>query len=269
MDFNNQSESKLKAFLDNSPAIIYIKDLEGRYQWINKEFENILQTSQAQIFGKTDYDFLPAEVADQLQANDQRAILQGVPINLDESVILPDGNIHSYIATKFPLLDDQGNAYATGGISFDISDRKRDEDILRYYERIVSATTDCVALIDTNYIYKLINQSYIDLHGKAYAEILGHSVCDLLGVEIFAAIKVLFDRCLEGKIQKYEGWINYAKSGLMYVTATYSPFIDSDDTISGIVINVRDISDRKRIEEKLRQSEEKFRKSFESVDKVY
>jgi PAS domain S-box-containing protein len=125
-----ENESRLETFLNNMPAIIYIKDLDGKYLNVNREFERVLKITQAEMSGKTDYDFLPIEVADSLRANDRQAILQKSTIQVEESVEFPDG-IHTFFATKFPLRDLQGNIYATAGISIDVSDRKQTESDLR------------------------------------------------------------------------------------------------------------------------------------------
>lgn len=63
----------------------------------------------------------------------------------------------------------------------DISDRKQAEESLRRYERMIAATPDCVSLIDRNYIYRVINQTYLNWHRKTYHEIVGHSISDLFG----------------------------------------------------------------------------------------
>ena len=77
-----ENESRLETFLNNMPAICYIKDLEGKYLNVNREFERVLKISQEEMVGKTDYDFLPIEVADNLRANDRQAILQQSTINI-------------------------------------------------------------------------------------------------------------------------------------------------------------------------------------------
>jgi PAS domain S-box-containing protein len=120
------SEARLQAFLNNSPAIIFMKDLEGRYLLVNQEFERVLQTTQTEVLGKTDFDFLPPEVAKELRNNDTQTIFEQMAINFEETVTMSDG-AHTYFVTKFPILDMDGKPYATGGISLDISDRKQVE----------------------------------------------------------------------------------------------------------------------------------------------
>ncbi|PZO41173.1 MAG: hypothetical protein DCF19_10610 [Pseudanabaena frigida] len=125
-----ENESRLQTLLDNAPAVIYIKDLEGKYISINREFERVLDITQEKILGKTDYDFLPFAVAENFRANDHRAISQKSTIHIEESLEFFDG-IHTFFATKFPLSNLQGEIYAMAGISLDISDRIKTETDLR------------------------------------------------------------------------------------------------------------------------------------------
>ena len=86
------------------------------------------------------------------------------------------------------------------GVMFDISDRKAAEQALHRYERIVSATPDAVALIDQTYRYQVVNQTYLDWNGRTRETVIGFSVQDLLGEELFfSIIKLYLDRALAGE----------------------------------------------------------------------
>lgn len=114
------SEARLRAFLNNAPAVMYLKDLAGRYHLVNREFERVFKISEAEIFGKTDYDFLSPEVAAALRFNDLKSIS-------DEESCEETLGDRTYIAKKFVIRNIHGQAYATAGIFLDISDRKRIE----------------------------------------------------------------------------------------------------------------------------------------------
>ncbi|KAM3105146.1 PAS domain-containing protein [Phormidesmis sp. 146-33] len=121
-----ESEQRLQALIDNSNAAIFIKDLQGRYLLINHECERLFHVTNEWACGKTDYDLFSQEVADALRLNDQQVLESGTALTLEEKVPLDDG-IHTYVAVKFPLLDQAGVTYAICGISTDISDRIRIE----------------------------------------------------------------------------------------------------------------------------------------------
>jgi PAS domain S-box-containing protein len=121
------SHDKLVALIDNTSAVIYIRDLDGRYVLVNREFERLFKLGRANVVGKTDHDLFPAAVAAGFRADDLTAIARGTPIHVEEFVPGDDGE-HAYITVKFPLLDSARQAYAVCGISTDITDRKRAED---------------------------------------------------------------------------------------------------------------------------------------------
>ncbi len=126
----HESRERLQAILDNTSAVVYLKDLEGRYLLVNHKFELLFNVGRKTLFGKTDYDFFPAEMADAFKANDQRVVQAGGPLEIEEEAPQSDG-LHTYISIKFPLRDADGKPYAVCGISTDITERKRSEVALQ------------------------------------------------------------------------------------------------------------------------------------------
>src|SRR6266850_2589519 len=132
-DVLREREGLIHAILDNSPALIFLKDMEERYLLVNKEFERAFEVSQEEIRGKKDEQVFPVEQAATFQANDLRVIQTGVPMEFEE-VVLQEDRPHTNIVHRFPLLDLEGKIYAIGGIATDITERKRAEDVLRQTE---------------------------------------------------------------------------------------------------------------------------------------
>ena len=119
-------ERWLQAIVDNIPAAVYVKDREGRYLMINRHLEVLHAHPRAEVVGKTEYDFFPPEVADILRRNDQQVFSTGLPFECEETSHQPDGE-HTYLALKFPLAESGQVPHAMGGVSTDITDRKRQE----------------------------------------------------------------------------------------------------------------------------------------------
>jgi PAS domain S-box-containing protein len=124
------SEARLQAILDNSPAVIYLKDIEGRYLLVNSRFETLFHLRSGGAVGRTDHDLFSQALADEFRTNDQKVITGLVPMEFEE-ITAEDGEAHTYISVKFPLISAEGTAYALCGISTDISERKRAEGQLR------------------------------------------------------------------------------------------------------------------------------------------
>jgi PAS domain S-box-containing protein len=117
---------QLLALIDHTSAVIYMRDLQGKYMLINRQYERLFGVRREDVIGLSDHDLFPADVADQFYANDLFAARSGGPVQMEETVPDPDGP-RTYVTIKFPLLDDAEQPYAICGISTDITDRKRAE----------------------------------------------------------------------------------------------------------------------------------------------
>jgi PAS domain S-box-containing protein len=125
-----ESWGLLQAVLDNTTAVIYLKDTDGKYLLINHQYELLFHVSKEQAVGKTDADLFPAELADAFRSNDLKVLEARRPLELEE-VAPHDDSLHTYLSLKFPLCDASGQPYAVCGISTDITERKRAEEALQ------------------------------------------------------------------------------------------------------------------------------------------
>jgi PAS domain S-box-containing protein len=124
-----KNQNLLKSFLDNTSSVVYIKDAEERYILVNKEFESLF-SEETEIIGKTDYELFPKEMADLFVENDKKALEEGKRIEMEDEVLIPkDNKFRHYLSSKFPLHDADGNIYAVCGLSTDISDRLKTEEL--------------------------------------------------------------------------------------------------------------------------------------------
>jgi PAS domain S-box-containing protein len=131
------TEQSLQQIMDNTSAAIFVKDLDGRFLFVNREFERMQSRPLDAIVGRLDVDVFPTS-ADELRRNDARVVDERRAIDFEETVDTAQGR-RIYLSHKFPLLDALGQPYAVCGIATDITDRKRSEDALRAAALAVSS----------------------------------------------------------------------------------------------------------------------------------
>jgi PAS domain S-box-containing protein len=129
---NNQM--LFQAVLDNSPNMIFLKDREGRYLLANRQFESCFHLDQQAIVGRTDDELFSVEQAAMFRANDRKVFDSKITMEFEEWAYHDDG-LHTSIVSKFPLLARDGEICGIGGITTDITARKKAEKELRDSEQ--------------------------------------------------------------------------------------------------------------------------------------
>lgn len=124
-----RSQRLLQGVMDNTNAIIFVKDPDGHYLMVNRQWVSVVGITREQAIGNTDHELFPNELAAHFVANDKR-VRQTKKLHIAEES--PDmGGQRTYYSSKFPLLDQDGKLFATAGISADITELKRVEQELR------------------------------------------------------------------------------------------------------------------------------------------
>jgi len=128
-----RSQQLLQDVADRTTAVIYVKDLDGRFLFVNRRFEEIFNRTPSQILGHTNHEIFRRDIADAFRANDLKVLEQNTPIECEEQALHVDG-LHTYLSIKLPLCDKNGTPYATCGISTDITERKLVETALHAHK---------------------------------------------------------------------------------------------------------------------------------------
>jgi PAS domain S-box-containing protein len=125
----SETVGRLEDIMDNSAALIYVKDTSGRYTLVNHHFERRFGLRREDVIGRTDREVFPLHAAEVYEAHDRQVLQTGRALEVEEPATgIEDG---SWLSVKFTLLDPEGRPYALGGISTDITDRKRAEAAAR------------------------------------------------------------------------------------------------------------------------------------------
>ena len=130
----SESEERLRAIMDNSTALISLKDVNGRYLMTNRRFCEIFNISREEIKGKTDKDIFPSPVYQLIKGHDLQVLKKKRPLEIEERLPIGD-TFFTYLTVKFPLLSHDGEPFAVCAISTDITKRKQAEQDLAALNR--------------------------------------------------------------------------------------------------------------------------------------
>jgi PAS domain S-box-containing protein len=160
------------------------------------------------------------------------------------------------------LKDADGGSPVVFAFVEEITERKQAEERLREYEKAVEGSEDIIAVVDREYRYVIANRRFLKLRNLTKEQVIGHRVPEVLNPGVFEAIvKEKLDECFTGKVVKYEMKYTYPRLGERDVFVSYFP-IDGVAGVDRAVCILQDITERKRAEEALKKSEEKFSKAF-------
>ncbi|WP_291859792.1 ATP-binding protein [Marinilabilia sp.] len=147
---NKQLQSNrqlLNDIINNSSALIYVKNREGRYTLINQPMEETLGLEAHRIIGRCDKDIFPEEVAAAFFKNDEEVLIGSKSIQKEE--FFPSGRgKRTFLSNKFPIKDSNGNVISVCGVSTDITDlRKALQDLERSRENYRNIVTNVPGIV--------------------------------------------------------------------------------------------------------------------------
>lgn len=250
-----ESEARLQAFFENSSNVVFIKDREGRYLYVNKRFKRVLCVADEQVIGKRDDELFSAEQAAAFQANDRQVLQAGVAMEFEETALEEDGQ-HTSIVQKFPLFSAEGQIYAIGGIVTDITERKKSEAALRFseerYRILVETANDAVLSADETGAILFANSATSRIFGYDSTELIGKPLTMLMPEFIRKVHEIGFRRYLETGV-RHVNWQGAELIGLRKNGREFPVEISLGElTQSGRRIFtgfIRDVSERKQAQE--------------------
>jgi PAS domain S-box-containing protein len=144
-DALRQSEERFVRFMQHLPGLAWIKDVQGRYVYANAAAEKAFGTQREKLYGRTDEDIFPAEVAVQYRRNDDQAMLDEKGVQVVETLQHEDGILHYSLVNKFPIPGPDGRPALIGGTAFDITERIQMEEALQVAREKAEATAYRIA----------------------------------------------------------------------------------------------------------------------------
>ncbi|MBD3331872.1 PAS domain S-box protein [candidate division GN15 bacterium] len=255
-----------RSMTELSPDAIFVTDGE-RIMLTNAAGVKLLRAESAeQVVGLSILDIIPSDQRRRFSYYLQQLLEhEATTVDFDERTMRAvDGTIVPVDAAGSRVL--LRGQPAVQIVARDLSWRKRAEERLRQYQRIVSATPDLVALVDHNYVYQMVNDSCQEAWALPEDRMVGHNMAEFFNSDVFQSeMKPRLERCFKGETVRFQHWFEYPGRGRCFMSVTLTPLIDDAGTIAGAVSAARDITDIKEIEDRLRRSEDKFRTVADSA----
>ncbi len=244
-----------RSFMEHAPDLIYFKDAGGRFIEVNTAKANEVRLPPEELIGKTDFDFLPAEQAQQKFDDELEVMRTEKPMQKEEVSTTPKGD-RCYFTTKVPRYDEKGKVVGTFGTSRDITEQKQSAEELRHLRvqlsNIIDSMPSILVGVDAEGHVMHWNREAERVTGtpanQAHGQLL-ESVFPSFGDEMDRIVEAIGNRELrhDERIPCTIG--NEAR----FADVTVYPL--SADGADGAVIRVDDATDRVRIEEMMVQSE--------------
>ncbi|MBI3911017.1 MAG: PAS domain S-box protein [Armatimonadetes bacterium] len=254
----------LTALLEHAPTPIFVVSTDGRYELVNRAWEELFHLRHEQVIGRLIEDVLPAETARQFWKIIRRVVELAVPQAVEGFVDVPEGHRY-YYTVEFPLRDATGKTESVGGIAIDITERKRAEEALRFLASIVESSDDAIIGKTLDGIIVSWNSGAERMYGYSAEEVKGRSISLLILPERPDELPRILERLRRGeRIDHYET-VRVRKDGQrIYVSLTISPIQDPEGRVIGASTIARDITERRRAEEVLRETSETLQAMFQA-----
>jgi PAS domain S-box-containing protein len=262
-----ESEDRFRGFMENAPVGMFLKDLDSRIILTNRQSSNVLGLTPEEIMSRRPDEYLGESDAAKALEHDREVLATGAPVARELSFPSRPGADWVY-EVKFPIKDSTGRTTAIGGVVVDISDRKRAELALhesesRFRSFMAHAPFEMVVK-DTGGRYLMVNRAVEESWGKSDAGILGRRVQEISGDPSFAVVQEM-DRevVATGRVVTRE--IHFSDPDDVWSYEVKFPITDSAGGIIAIGGIAIDISDRKKAELALQESETRFRTFMENA----
>jgi diguanylate cyclase (GGDEF)-like protein/PAS domain S-box-containing protein len=240
----------LRTAIDQTAAHIYIKDMAGRYTYVNQKVQEYFGAKSEDIVGKTDRQLMEQEIADHIARDDSRVLVCGEQIEREEKIVAKsNGESMAYWIVKKPLLNEHGQIIGLCGVSTDITERKQSDAPMRRNQALMQNSMDGIHIMDIEGNVIEVNDAFCNMLGYTREEALRLNVTNW-NAEV--APEVLRERLKSfiGKHARFET-IHRRKDGTLISVEISTSGNEIDGKVYLHAIS-RDITERKKAETELR-----------------
>ena len=246
-------QSLLSTLIDTLPDLIWLKDTKGVFLRCNNRFESFFGAPRAKILGKTDYDFVSADLADLFRKYDRIAMDTEEPsVNEEEVPFAADGHHEFLETTKVPMRDNNGEIIGVLGIGHNITKRKEASEQLKLAANVFTHAHEGIVITDSKGNIVEVNETFSLITGYSRNEVLGKNPRIFQsGRQTPQFYESLWSELLENKHWSGELW-NRRKNGEVFAEIiTISAITDSNGKVQNYVALFTDITSIKEHQQQL------------------
>jgi len=260
-----ESEARLRAILDNSPGMVFLKDTEGRYLHVNRQFERTFHITREQVVGKTDEAIFAPEQAAAFRANDLMVLRAGASLEFEEVATHDDGP-HTSIVSKFPLYGGDGTPKALCGITTDITERKRVEQALgqseKRYRSIFENAVEGIFQTTLGGKYVAVNPALARMYGYDSPDDMIATITNIASqLYVDPGRRDEFVRLMQEQeeLTGFEAFVYRKDGSFIWISENVRTRRDQAGMLIGYEGTVENITERKLAEERLRSTLDQVR----------
>jgi PAS domain S-box-containing protein len=252
-----KTEQQFSIFMDNLPLGVFIKDDKFKSVYLNKYMDSVFSDDG---LGKSPKEIFPEEYANRVQEEDKRA-LSGEVLIVEDQLPNKIGELKSYQTHKFRFRGID-NKWQIGGVSIDITEKKKTEHKLRILSNAIQHSPACVIITNLEGNIEIVNPSFTQITGYQPEDVIGKDISILHSeTNPNKTFSNIIETVIEGKDWQGE-FHNKKKNGEKYwELASISPVINDNFDITHFVVISEDITSRKRSEKELIDAKEKAEES--------
>lgn len=177
-----EHRSQLATILENTPALVTMKDATGVYRYANQRFCVTTGLALEEVLGRTDEEVFGAEVGGRVREHDFEVLKRRAALR-DEQLTRIHGQERHWLASKFPLLDDQRRAHSVCTVALDITDRVQHERQLEVFRGVISSSTGGLVIFEENDSEcraTFVSEEFSRLVGRPLEGVIGLPVVDVV-----------------------------------------------------------------------------------------
>ncbi len=168
-----KNREMLLAIMNNSTSIITLKDLSGRYEFVNHQFETFFDVDADKVIGMTDAKVMTRKMADDFRAKELDVARQRKPLEFEDHLVFPSQGDRFLQSMRFPLLTEDGVVYSICTQSVDITEHKHAEDQLRLAARVFDRAGEGIVVTDAKQVILTVNEAFTNVTGYSAEEVIG------------------------------------------------------------------------------------------------